>query len=273
MTSQVTRYASVLDTILDSAEVDLRFAFDTEHAGATSLEYWARFKTEAGEEPIGELMTLLEKGCHTTNTIRAAVPVIPHLRLNGQEIPYDPIGVSSDARSAHSNPEPLMIDASIRILDTYWREGMSEGFTVNADEASARGGTSKAPPPLRYFLMGTGFGIGTQAVRSAAQIGFQLDYFNLDVETTYDARGKMMLGDLYVGQLWYKYWLNLQSSEPPEHAVELVHHVERNCRTTNTLRQPVQLIPHVLVNGREINYTLPRQPAPETVRAEWGFGS
>jgi len=272
MTSQVTRYASVLDIILDSAEVDLQLVFGHEHPWATSLEYWARFNTDEGEERIRELMTLLEKGCHTTNSIRAAVPVVPQLRVNGKDVPYTPVENSSRPGSSHSHhSKPDTIDASIRIIDTYLREGRSEGFTVNADETSGRGGTSKAPSPLLHFMMGTGFGIGVQAVRSATEIGFQLDNFDIDVETAYDGRGKMMLGDLYVGGLWFKYWLNIHSPENNSRSLELLDHIERNCHTTNTLRRPVKLIPHVIVNGKEINYTLPPQPSPEAVRGERGF--
>jgi len=76
------------------------------------------------------------------------------------------------------------------------------------------------------------------------------------------------LGDLFVGQLWFKYWLNIHSSETPSRALQLIDHVERHCRTTNTLRYPVRLIPHVIVNEREIEFSLPEQPAPEVVRAE-----
>lgn len=274
MTSQVTRYASVLDTILNSAEVDLRFTFGSEHPGADSLEYWARFKTDEDEGRIRELMTLLEKGCHTTNTIRGAVPVIPHLRLNGKEFPYTPIGVPPEPEVLQNPlPENSPIDASVRIIDTYWREGTSEGHRVNADETSSRGGTSKAPSPLLHFMMGTGFGIGSQAVRSAKQIGFQMNHFEIDIETAYDTRGKMMLGDFYTGQIWFKYWLDLQSPEPPSRAVEFLNHLERNCPTTQTLRRAVKLIPHVMVNGKEIHYTLPPQPSPEAVRGERGFAA
>ncbi len=269
MTSQVTRYASVLDTILDTVELDLRLAFEQEHPGATSLEYWARLETPESEARIHELMTLLEKGCHTTNSIRAAVPVIPHLRLNGQEIAYASIGGQSvpDGHPVQSET-PLSIDAAVQLIDTYWREGRSEGHTVNADETSGRGGTSKAPSPLLHFMMGTGFGIGHQAVLSAEQLGYQLDDFEINVETAYDTRGKMMLGNFYTGQVWFKYGLDVRSPEPPARTVELLNHLERNCRTTATLSRPVRLIPHVMVNGKEINYTLPELASPEAVMEE-----
>ncbi len=271
MTSQVTRYASALDIELSSAEINLRFDFTRDLSAANYLEYWARFGTNEPDERIHEVMTRVEKGCHTTNTIRAAVPVIPHFRLNGEELPYTPTGMPPiHSETPPDRPEAFTIDASIRIIETYWREGSSEGFTVNADEALVRGGTGKALGPLGHFLVGTGFGIGTQAVMSAKAIGFHLDHFEIDVETAYDLRGKHMLGDLYVGQIWFQYWLNIHSPEPPSRALQLIDHLERHCRTTNTLRHPVRLIPHVIVNEREIEFSLPEQPAPEVVRAERG---
>ncbi len=272
MTSQVTRYASVLDINLDSAELDLRFGFGRERPAASSLEYWARFRTGEPSERIRDMMTLVEKGCHSTNTTRADVPVIPHLRLNGEEIPYNPSGLPPDSVSVPADGgETFHVEVSERIIDTYWREGTSEGFTVNADEALARGGTSKAVPPLLYFLMGTGFEIGNQAIRSAAAIGYQIEHFTIEVETVYDMRGKAMLGDFYTGQLWFKYWLNLQSPESPDRALQLIDHLDRNCRATDTLRRPVPHIPHVVVTGQEIQYSLPALSSPEVVRAERGL--
>ncbi len=271
MTSQVTRYASALDIDLSSVQINLRFDFAREISSANHLEYWAHFGTSAPDERIREIMTWVERGCHTTNTIRAAVPVIPHVRLNGEEFPSTPIETYSVYREVSADrSSAFTVDAAVRIIDTYWREGTSGGFTVHADEALVRGGTGKAPTPLDYFMMGTGFGIGTQAVMSAKAIGFQLDHFEIDVETAYDTRGKHRLGDLFVGQLWFKYWLNIHSSETPSRARQLIDHVERHGRTTNTLRHPVRLIPHVIVNERDIGFSLPKQPAPEDVRAERG---
>lgn len=135
----------------------------------------------------------------------------------------------------------------------------------------ARGGTGKGPSPLLYFLMGIGFGIGGQTVRSARELGFRLDGFELDVATAYDARGKLMLGDLYVGQLWYKYRLNLQSAESAARARQLLDHVETHCRTLDLVSRPARLVPHLVVNGREVDYSLPPQPSPDVVRAEWGL--
>jgi len=272
MTSQVTRYASVLDTILDTVELDLRLAFEQEHPGATSLEYWARLETPESEARIHELMTLLEKGCHTTNSIRAAVPVIPHLRLNGQEIPYTPITAQAERNARQNRWETnFSIDAKVRLIDTYWREGSSEGHTVNADETSGRGGTSKAPSPLLHFMMGTGFGVGHQTILSAEQLGYRLDQFTIDVETAYDTRGKMMLGNLYTGQLWYKYRIDIQSPESPTRTVELLKEVERKCQTTHTLSRPVRLIPHVIVNQRQIDFTLPDLSPSKALLEERGF--
>ncbi len=267
MASQVTRYASLLDINLIFAELDLRFGFGGERPAANYLECWARFRTDEPSERILEMINRVDKGCHSTNTIRADVPIIPHLCLNGEELPYTPSGLPPEALAGL---DTFAIDASLRIIDTYFWEGTSEGFTVNTDETSGRGGTSKAPAPLLYFLMGTGFDIGNQAIRSAAAIGFQLDHFSIDVQAVYDMRGKQA-SNLYVGQIWFKYCLNLESPELPDRALQLIDHVDRNCRATDTLRRPVPHIPHVVVNGQEIQYSLPALSSPEVVRAERGL--
>ena len=106
---------------------------------------------------------------------------------------------------------------------------------------------------------------------SAEQIGYQLSQFTIDVETAYDTRGKMMLGNLYTGQLWYKYWIDIQSPESPTRTVELLKDVERKCETTHTLSRPVRLIPHVIVNQREIDFTLPDLSPSKALLEEKGF--
>ena len=120
-------------------------------------------------------------------------------------------------------------------------------------------------------MMGTGFGIGHQVVLSAEKLEYKLDDFEINVETAYDTRGKMMLGTFYTGGIWFKYGLNIQSPEPAERTVELLNHLEKNCRTTATLGRPVELIPHVMVNGKDINYTLPELASPEALMEERGL--
>jgi hypothetical protein len=42
------------------------------------------------------------------------------------------------------------------------------------------------------------------------------------------------------------------SPEKEERIVELLKFRERSCYATNTLRQPVEVIPRLLLNGREV---------------------
>jgi hypothetical protein len=42
------------------------------------------------------------------------------------------------------------------------------------------------------------------------------------------------------------------SPEKEERIVELLKFMERSCYATNTLRQPVEVIPRLLLNGREV---------------------
>lgn len=130
MTSQMTRYASVLDLPLDSAILDLRLAYAGHHAADSRVEYWARLDTTQPDQRVHEMQTWVEKGCHTTNTVRAHVPVLPSLSLNGTSVPYSPPPRPHGEMGASAEGEDdLEIDASIRMIETYWRQGTSEDFT------------------------------------------------------------------------------------------------------------------------------------------------
>src|SRR5687767_3716997 len=104
MTSQMARFASLDDIDLDSAQVDLRFEFGPGRPAATKLEYRASFTGETTPEKIDRMMSLVEKGCHTTNTIHTEVPVAGDLILNGEELERS---FGSDLREA---PESFSTD-------------------------------------------------------------------------------------------------------------------------------------------------------------------
>jgi hypothetical protein len=47
--------------------------------------------------------------------------------------------------------------------------------------------------------------------------------------------------------------LDLQSPEEEERVVELLKFMERSCYATNTMRQPVEVVPHLILNGRQVS--------------------
>ena len=68
----------------------------------------------------------------------------------------------------------------------------------------------------------------------------------------FDQRGKFGLADVPSACRRFTYRLDLQSPNGEERVVELLAFVERSCYATNTLRQPVEVVPRLVLNGREV---------------------
>ncbi len=93
MFSQLTRYASELDVQIDDAEMDIRMNYDTRgklrladvSPACQDLSYVFNIKSPAPSEKVRELVNLIEKGCHTMNTIKNPIPVTGKLVHNGKE--------------------------------------------------------------------------------------------------------------------------------------------------------------------------------------------
>lgn len=96
MFSQLTRYASQLDVEIEDAEMDIRMTYDTRgklllddvHPGCRDLTYVFKIQSAAPPEKIKELLELIEKGCHTINSLRNPVPINGKLIHNGQEVAF-----------------------------------------------------------------------------------------------------------------------------------------------------------------------------------------
>lgn len=76
------------------------------------------------------------------------------------------------------------------------------------------------------------------------------------MEGEFDQRGKFGLADVPSACRRFTYELDLQSPEKEERVVELLKFMERSCYATNTLRQPVEVVPHLILNGRTVPVTL-----------------
>ncbi len=94
MFSQLARYASQLDIEIEDAEMDIRMTYDTRgkrlladvSPGCNDLTYIFKIQSPAPSEKVQEMMALIEKGCHTINSLKNPVPVAGKLIHNGQEI-------------------------------------------------------------------------------------------------------------------------------------------------------------------------------------------
>ena len=93
MFSQLTRYASQLDVAIEDAEVDIRMSYDTRgkllladvSPAAQGVTYIFKIQSPAPADKVKEVVRLIEKGCHTINSIRNPIPVSGKLLHNGQE--------------------------------------------------------------------------------------------------------------------------------------------------------------------------------------------
>jgi hypothetical protein len=94
MFSQLTRYASQLDIEIEEAEMDIRMTYDSRgkllladvSPGCRDLTYVFKIQSPAPSAKIQELLAMIEKGCHTINSLKTPVPVSGRLVHNGQEI-------------------------------------------------------------------------------------------------------------------------------------------------------------------------------------------
>jgi hypothetical protein len=84
----------------------------------------------------------------------------------------------------------------------------------------------------------------------------RIDKAELTVKGEFDQKGKFGLADAPSACRWFTYELDLQSPEPEERVVELLKFMERSCYATNTLRQPVEVVPLLILNGRKVPVTI-----------------
>lgn len=93
MFSQLTRYASELDIQVDEAEMDIRMTYDTRgkllladvSPACREVSYVLNIKSPAAAERVREMVDMIERGCHTMNTIKNPIPVSGKLVHNGRE--------------------------------------------------------------------------------------------------------------------------------------------------------------------------------------------
>ena len=80
----------------------------------------------------------------------------------------------------------------------------------------------------------------------------RIDRAELSVTGEFDQRGKFGLTDVPSACRRFTYELDLQSPEKEERVIELLAFMERSCYATNTLRQPVEVVPRLLLNGEAV---------------------
>ncbi len=99
MLTQLTRYASVQDVTIESAEMELRATFPLEGkyggdpdvgVAMERLTYTIDIKSDAPRERVARLIETSERYCHAANSLRIPVPVDGTLRVNGEAVAFSP---------------------------------------------------------------------------------------------------------------------------------------------------------------------------------------
>lgn len=96
----------------------------------------------------------------------------------------------------------------------------------------------------------------SQLTQCASYLAVRIEKAELTVKGEFDQRGKFGLADVPSACKRFTYELQLQSPETEERILELWKFMERSCYATNTLRQPVEVVPRLLLNGREVAVNL-----------------
>ena len=91
----------------------------------------------------------------------------------------------------------------------------------------------------------------SQLTQCASVLAVRIEKAELTVKGEFDQQGKFGLTDVPSACKRFTYELQLESPETEERIVELLKFMERSCYATNTLRQPVEVVPRLLLNGRE----------------------
>jgi hypothetical protein len=86
-----------MDVPLDSVEIELRAAFDSQRKyglgdvspACQELVYTLDISSPAPEARIREAVQQAEAMCYAVQTFKEPVPVVPVVRLNGREVPFD----------------------------------------------------------------------------------------------------------------------------------------------------------------------------------------
>lgn len=76
------------------------------------------------------------------------------------------------------------------------------------------------------------------------------------VKGEFDQRGKFGLADVPAACKRFTYELQIDSPDSEARVLELLQAMERSCYATNSLRQPAEVIPKLLLNGKEVPVVL-----------------
>lgn len=129
----------------------------------------------------------------------------------------------------------------------------SASWTFYSDEDKARGGESKHPSALGYFLGALGFCQHVWLLKCAAILGLTINSADIEVRSILDLRGEHFLDNIYPGLQYFAIETRIGSSEPEEKIRSLAKLVDSSCPIYNTLNRAAPIKQKLVLNGRIIS--------------------
>ncbi|KQW06273.1 hypothetical protein ASC66_07045 [Leifsonia sp. Root4] len=122
-------------------------------------------------------------------------------------------------------------------------------YEFRSDEALDRGGEASAPSPMRYLLSGVAFCLQGWTAKCFAQHDVPLDALAVELRTTMDMRGELLLGDVPAHPQWLVAELTVTSSASATSVADLVAEAVDRCPLSALLKRAIPLYVKITLRG------------------------
>lgn len=152
-----------------------------------------------------------------------------------------------------ANTGTIRVDLDHRVNKTFEAVFRSEeaSFEFLIDEPSIRGGDSRGPTPLGYFVAGAASCLAMQYASLIKERSVPVESFRMLARAHHDRQRRVFKDMIYK--------VELTASISADDAMSLAEAATRRCFVENTLTQVLPIITDVFLNGERVT-TLSRQP-------------
>ncbi len=144
--------------------------------------------------------------------------------------------------------EPRTITVELRKENNFLSTASRLGADLKwySDESREKGGSSKGPSPLSYFLSSMGFCQFVHYAEHAMIDGMKLESLEMKVNGTIVSQRPRRFTEI-------KYEVKISSPESEETIRELAKKAADDCYVTNTLKRGCKVIGTIIHNGKQID--------------------
>jgi len=141
---------------------------------------------------------------------------------------------------------------TVRLVDTFVKEGQARSFTIKCDEPEKVGGIDAAPQPTEFMLMSLGFCQMSILTVCAMKLRVQVDDIEISVTGYRDDRGLAGAAEVRPGYYRIEMVTKIVSSEPRSRIEKLARIAEERCPVFDNLTNPTPVSNRVLHAGEVI---------------------